>query len=68
MLRLVHGRLTECRLPKKIDDERLKKLWGLKISDYDLAERMGHMRGALHRRARKLGLGYRRNIWARENV
>lgn len=68
MLRRVHGRLTECRLPVKIDDDKLRKLWGLCISDYDLADRMGHMRGALHRRARKLGLGYRRNIWARGGV
>jgi len=56
------------RLPIKIDDEKLKKLWPTRLPDKVLAVRMGHGLGALHRRARRLGLPYRRQIWGMEDV
>lgn len=49
---------------KKIDDTRLKKLWGSRMSDADLAKMLGHHRSTLRRRAAKLGLpSSRRSLW-----
>ena len=52
--------------PIRVDDEKLKLLWPSRLPDKVLAAKMGHDRGTLHRRARALGLPYRRNIWAME--
>lgn len=50
----------------KIDDTKLKRLWGSRMSDCDLAKAMGHHRSVLRRRAIKLGMpSSRREIWAR---
>lgn len=50
---------------KKIDDAKLKRLWGCRLSDNDLAKAMGHHKFALRRRAVKLGLpSSRRKLWA----
>lgn len=50
---------------KKIDDAKLRRLWGSRMSDTALAKEMGHHRYALRRRAIKLGLpASRREIWA----
>lgn len=49
----------------KIDDAKLKRLWGSRLSDIDLAKAMGHHRSVLRRRAMKLGLpSSRRELWA----
>lgn len=51
----------------KIDDTKLKRLWGSRLSDDDLAKLMGHHRSTLRRRAIKLGLpSSRREIWAEQ--
>lgn len=50
------------RLPQPFNDELLKKLWPTDLTDDDLAENLGHGRGALRRRAKALGLPLRRNI------
>lgn len=48
----------------KIDDARLKKLWGSRMSDDALAKTLGHHRNVLRRRAIKLGLpSSRRELW-----
>lgn len=44
------------RLPKRIDDEALRKLWFTPLPDKIIAARLGHHRGVLRRRAIKLGL------------
>lgn len=50
---------------RKIDDVKLKKLWGCRLSDNDLAKALGHDRNTLRRRAAKLGLpSSRRKLWA----
>lgn len=49
---------------KKIDDTKLKRLWGSRLSDAALAKAMGHHAGVLRRRAVKLGLpSSRRELW-----
>lgn len=51
---------------KKIDDVKLKRLWGSRMSDCDLAKELGHHREVLRRRAIKLGLpSSRREMWTR---
>lgn len=48
----------------RIDDAKLRKLWGSRISDENLAKAMGHHRSTLRRRAIKLGLpSSRRELW-----
>jgi pyrroloquinoline quinone (PQQ) biosynthesis protein C len=49
---------------KKIDDDMLKRLWPSRLSDKEIAERMGHHRGVLRRRAAAIGLPTRRAIWS----
>lgn len=52
------------RTCRRINDTELKRLWPTRISDKELAARMGHHRGSLRRRAEKLGLPKsRRLIW-----
>lgn len=49
---------------KKIDDDKLRKLWPTRMSDADLAKALGHHRGTVRRRAIKIGLpSSRREIW-----
>lgn len=49
----------------KIDDVKLKRLWGSRMSECDMAREMGHHRSSLRRRAIKLGLpSSRRELWA----
>lgn len=52
------------REPRRIDDLELMKLWYSKIPDAEMAEKMDHNRGALRRRAKRLGLRPRRELWA----
>ena len=54
------------RTPRKIDEIALRKIWFSKLPDKIMAERLGHHRGVLRRRAMKLGLPLRREAWARE--
>lgn len=56
----------EPRKPIKVDDTKLIALWSSRLPDKVLAAKMGHGRAVLHRRARALGLPYRRSIWAKE--
>lgn len=52
---------------KPIDDDLLRKLWPSKLSDKELAEQMGHHRGAIRRRAARLGLpNSRRAMWSKQ--
>lgn len=48
---------------RKIDANLLRRLWPTRISDPKLAERLGHGRGAVRRKAKALGLRPRREIW-----
>jgi hypothetical protein len=50
--------------PRKIDDAMLRRLWSSRLSDCAVAKQMGHRPGVLRRRAAKLGLPPRREIWA----
>lgn len=49
-----------------IDEEKLKALWGSRMSNKHLAEQLGCKQGVMNYRAQKLGLGPRRFIWARQ--
>lgn len=51
---------------KRVNDERLRKLWATRLSGKELAARLGHHRGVIYRRAAKLGLPKRREIWAKD--
>lgn len=51
---------------KKLNDDKLRTLWPLRISDADMAQRLGCHRNTVRRRAAKLGLPLRREIWAEE--
>lgn len=48
---------------KKIDDAKLKRLWASRMTDCDLAKALGHSRWSVRRRAQKLGLSLRRELW-----
>lgn len=52
--------MNDPRHPQPIDEVLLRKLWPTGLPDKLIEERMGHSRGSLYRRARKLGLGSRR--------
>lgn len=54
--------------PRQIDDATLRKLWFSRLPDRVVAERMGHHRGVLRRRAMKLGFPRRRVIWNVDSV
>lgn len=59
-------KITRHYAKARIDDAKLKRLWGSRMSDVDLAKAMGHHRSTLRRRAIKLGMpSSRREIWAR---
>jgi hypothetical protein len=50
---------------RKSDDSMLRKLWPSKLTDAAIAEKMGHARWVIRRRAMKLGLpSSRRKLWA----
>jgi len=49
---------------KKVDDAKLRRLWPTRMTDCAIAKMMGHSRGTVRRRAVKLGLPSRREIWA----
>lgn len=52
----------------RIDDAKLKRLWGSRMSDNALAKTMGHHRSVLRRRAIKIGLpSSRREMWAKQH-
>lgn len=52
----------------RINDVLLRKLWPTRLSDAEIALRLGHSPSVLHRRARKLGLLRRRDIWKKDNL
>jgi hypothetical protein len=54
------------RHARRVDDEKLKALWPSRLPDKLLAERMGHSRGTIRRRAKALGLPIRRALWGKE--
>ncbi len=56
------------RTPRKVDDLKLMELWYSRIPDEEMAARMDHNRGVLRRRAKKLGLKPRREIWALQDA
>lgn len=49
---------------KQIDDVELRRLWSSKLTDDAMAKRLGYSRSTLRRRAIKIGLPSRREIWA----
>lgn len=51
------------RTPRRIDDLELMRLWYSRIPDEQMAEKMDHNRGVLRRRAKRLGLRPRKEIW-----
>ena len=51
---------------KLIDDAKLRRLWPSHLTDAEIGRRMGHHPFALRRRAAKIGLPLRRQIWAEE--
>ncbi len=52
------------RRPRPIDDALLRKLWGTRMTESKIAEKIGHSTSAVRRRAIKLGLAaHRRDIW-----
>jgi hypothetical protein len=52
---------------KRVNDDLLRKLWATKLSDKELAERMGHHRSVVRRRAAEIGLPTsRRAIWSKQ--
>ena len=48
---------------RKVDDDELRRLWPTRLSDKELAARLGHHRSVIRRRADTLGLQPRRLIW-----
>lgn len=50
--------------PKVIDDDKLKRLWGSRMTECAIAKELGHRPWTIRRRAAKLGLPLRRKIWA----
>jgi hypothetical protein len=63
MIRIDHDHHAT-RKPKKIDDAELQRLWKSHMPERLIAEKMGHHRSVLRRRAIKLGLPARREIWS----
>ena len=52
------------RRHKKIDDALLRKLWVSRLTEAEIAKKMGHRPYTLRRRAIKLGLPRsRRKMW-----
>ena len=52
---------------KKINDAELKRLWPSRLTDAELAKRLGHHPWVLRRRIVKLGLpSSRRELWANQ--
>ena len=47
-------------LPQRVNDTLLRKLWPTAMTDKEMAARMGHHRGVLHRRAAAIQLPPRR--------
>lgn len=41
---------------KQINDEALRKLWSTSLPGKVIADRLGHHRGVLYKRAKRLGL------------
>lgn len=50
----------------EIDEGKLKRLWGSRMPNKLLADLLHCKEGVMNYRARKLGLGPRRLIWARQ--
>lgn len=49
---------------KAINDTELRRLWPTHMTDCAIAKKLGHSKGALRRRAVKLGLpSSRRKLW-----
>jgi len=51
---------------KKLDDIKLKRLWPTRMTDCAIAKQMGTSRGSVRRRAIKIGLPLRRELWAHQ--
>lgn len=50
---------------KKLDDVKLKRLWPTRMTECAIAKQMGTSRGAVRRRAVKIGLpSSRRELWS----
>jgi hypothetical protein len=56
--------MSKVRRCHKVNDALLRKLWPTKLTDAAIAEKMGHARWVLRRRAVKIGLpSSRRKLW-----
>ena len=53
-------------LRRKLDDVKLKRLWPSRMTDSAIAKQMGTSRGSVRRRAIKIGLPLRRELWAHQ--
>ena len=52
------------RRPRQIDDALLRRLWGTRMTEGKIAEKIGHSRSAVRRRAVKIGLSpHRKDLW-----
>jgi hypothetical protein len=49
-----------------VNDDLLRLLWPTRLSDKELAARLGHHRSVVRRRAVRLGLKPRREVWSSE--
>ena len=48
---------------RRVNDKELRHLWSTRLSDKEIAARLGHHLGVIRRRAGVLGLKPRRIIW-----
>lgn len=58
----------DVKAQRRVNDEELRRLWPTKLSDKAIAQRLGHHRSVIRRRAETLGLRPRREIWAAEEA
>ena len=48
---------------RRVNDEELRRLWPTRLSDKEIAARLGHHRSVVRRRAQTIGLKPRRIVW-----
>lgn len=53
---------------KRVNDDELRRLWPTRLSDKEIASRLGHHRSVIRRRAENLGLKPRRIVWAEQDA
>lgn len=48
---------------RRVNDDELRRLWPSRLSDKEIAARLGHHRSVVRRRAARIGLRPRRLVW-----